>query len=241
MWDWLKKLFGIPVSQPPAVDPHKEAAQEKANPPPTPKPVIDNGTPPHHVPASQKAWKYFDKSGRGLITQDGLDLVTHFEGKYLKAYRDSVNVVTIGWGRIKYDDGTPVRMGDTCTEAQALEWLLTDLWDDGAKYVRSMMEFEDRLTPYQFSAMVSLTFNRGAGRFNEKLDDFMDEALKDGVFSPEEVKKVTAALLEYDYAVQGGKRRQLPGLVRRRYAEREMFLGKDWRLFAGSKWRDKIY
>ena len=69
----------------------------------------------------------------------------------------------------------------------------------------------------------------------------MDEALKDAVFSPEEVKKVTNALLEYDYAIQNGKRRQLPGLVRRRYAEREMFLGKDWKLFSKSDWRSKIY
>jgi hypothetical protein len=26
---------------------------------------------------------------------------------------------TIGWGTIKYPDGTPVRQGDTCTQAQA--------------------------------------------------------------------------------------------------------------------------
>lgn len=241
MFDWLKKLLGFPVSQPPAFDPHKEAEFERKSPVSTPPPAKIDIPVPSLQPKSPSLWKHFDKAGRGLITQDGLDLVTHFEGKYLKAYRDSVGVITIGWGRIKYDDGTPVKMGDTCTEEQALQWLLTDLWDDGAQYVRSMMDFEDRLTPYQFSAMVSLVFNRGAGRFNEKLDDFMDEALKDGVFSPEEVKKVTDALLSYDYAVQAGKRRQLPGLVRRRYAEREMFLGKDWRRFAGADWRSKIY
>jgi lysozyme len=235
IWQKIKWAFGW------RPDPYKEAEQEKADPVPLPKPV--HGPIPMPAPKHPAAdgWAYFDKAGRGLITKDGLDLVTHFEGKYLKAYRDSVGVVTIGWGRIKYDDGTPVRMGDTCTEAQAVQWLLTDLWDDGAQYVRSMMDFEDRLTPYQFSALVSMVFNRGAGRFNEALDDLLDEALKDGLFSPEEIKKVTDKLLTYDYAVQNGKRRQLPGLVRRRYAEREMFLGKNWRLFVGPNWRNKIY
>lgn len=235
-WERIKYLFGW------RPDPYQESTQEKKNPVPAPAPVRPGDSlPPVLSTPGAGQWLYFDKSGMGLITKDGLDLIQHFEGKYLKAYRDSVGVLTIGWGRIKYDDGRPVREGDTCTEEQALRWLLTDIWDDGAQYVRKMVDLDERLTPYQFSALVSMVFNRGAGRFDERLDDLIDASLKDGIFTTQEIKTVTDALLSYDYAVEGGKRRVLPGLTRRRYAEREMFMGKDWKLFSGSNWRSKIY
>lgn len=152
------------------------------------------------------------------ISSDGIELVKHFEGLYLNAYLDSVGVATIGFGRIKYDDGSPVKIGDTCTEQDALRWLAEDLEKDGAHYVKAWVKVP--LTQGQFDALVSFTFNRGAGRLREKLV---------GLLNSKEYPQAAETLLQYDYA--GSPPRTLPGLTRRRKAERAMFLGEDWHQF----------
>lgn len=177
------------------------------------------------VPKEQPAGKrYLDKNGKLLITQDGLDMVTHFEGYYPKAYKDPVGIFTIGWGTIKYPDGSKVKMGDTVTEERARELLMHDIWDDGAKYVRAFTDdsVEKELTDAQFSALVSLTFNRGAGRYR----DFIAVHLNRRDFT-----NTLQAIKELNWAISGGKRKYLLGLDRRRWAEARMFEGKDWREF----------
>lgn len=159
----------------------------------------------------------FPASGQ-KISDDGLALVKHFEGCRLQSYQDSVHVWTIGWGRIRYDDGASVGPGDTCTQAQADAWLMEDLEKEGAHYVKAWVKTP--LTAGQFSALVSFTYNRGAGRLKEKLV---------GLLNAGDYPSAARTLLEYDYA--GSPPRTLPGLTRRRKAERAMFLGEDWRVF----------
>jgi hypothetical protein len=74
--------------------------------------------------------------GPRKLNAEGMALVEQFEGIFLKAYQDSVGVWTIGWGRILYDDGSRVKMGDNCTREQADQWLQEDLEKDGGQYVR---------------------------------------------------------------------------------------------------------
>ena len=50
--------------------------------------------------------------------------VAAWEALRLKAYRDGAGIPTIGYGHIK-----GVQMGDTCTQAQALDWLSDELAD----------------------------------------------------------------------------------------------------------------
>lgn len=182
-------------------------------------------TPPKPVEKPpQEGKRYLDKNGKLLVTQDGLELITHFEGYYPKAYVDPVGVVTIGWGTIKYPDGRKVKMGDTVTEDQARELLMHDIWDDGAKYVRSFLNdsVEAELTDAQFSALVSLTFNRGAGRFR----DFIAVHLNKRDFT-----NTILAIKSLNWAIENGQRKYLLGLDRRRWAEARMFEGKNWREF----------
>ena len=65
------------------------------------------------------------------LSNEGMKLLKEFEGLSLKAYRDKINgkydVPTIGYGTIKYPNGKAVKMGDTCTEAQAKEYLEYEL------------------------------------------------------------------------------------------------------------------
>ena len=187
---------------------------------------------------------YKNKKGQLIITQTGLDLVKHFEGCYLKAYNDRPDdpahgTWTIGYGRINYADGRKVKPGDTCTQAQADAWLMEDLEDEGAKYVRAYMKNWMFLTDDQFSAMVSFTFNRGAGRFNEQLDDILDEAVQDKVIDWKELAKVKKTVKSYDWA--GKKTRKiLAGLTRRRTAEARLFAGEDWTVMKKKDWRKYV-
>lgn len=144
-----------------------------------------------------------------LISAKGVDLICEFEGKRLSAYDDGVGIWTIGFGTIKYPNGTRVKKGDTCTLEQAKEYMRHDL-----------IEFEHTvngsvkvsLTQNQFDALVSLAYNIGSNAFK----------------SSTLVKKLNAG--DYQGAADqfnvwvnaGGKRMQ--GLVNRRAKEKELFL-----------------
>ena len=151
-----------------------------------------------------------------VINDAGLALVKYFEGLYLTASEDCVGVSTIGFGRILYDDGSHVKNGDTCTEAQADQWLMEDLEGDGAHYVRAWLPGLDQ---NQFSALTSFTFNRGAGRLRELL-----EMGKDPIW-------IQKHMLFFDYA--GSPSNHILGLQRRRRSELALFCGGDWQ-----QWKD---
>ena len=178
-------------------------------------------TPPSPVEKPPQGGKrHLDKNGKLIINQEGLEQAKHFEGCYLKAYIDPVGVPTIGYGRIVYPDGRKVRMGDTCTQAQADAWLIEDLYGEGAKYVRAFLDdsVERELSDDQFSALCSFTFNRGAGRFRDYVAVFLNRRDFTGAIN---------SLVSINWA--GADRKYLLGLDRRRWAERLLWEGKDWR------------
>jgi len=127
----------------------------------------------------------------------GLKLIESFEGLRLKAYQDSVGVWTIGYGHTK-----GVKQGQVITQQQAQAFLQQDLAVAEAAVNRLGLG----LTDNQFAALVSFTFNLGAGN--------LTKLLKNGLAA------VADRILLFDHA--GGK--ALPGLTRRRKAERALFL-----------------
>lgn len=165
---------------------------------------------------------YLDKNGKLLVNREGLLLIQHFEGCYLKAYRDSVGVPTIAWGRIVYPDGRKVQVGDTCTQAQADAWLLEDIYLEGAKYVRAYLDdsVETELNSNQFSSLAGFTYNRGAGRFRDYVASFINNR---------KFPQAMDSLVKINFA--GPNREYLLGLDRRRWAEKYLFEGHDWRAF----------
>lgn len=137
----------------------------------------------------------------------GLDLIKSFEGLRLSAYRDSVGIWTIGYGHTK-----GVKPGDTITVEQANDFLREDLRD--AERAVNDLTFLN-LTQNQFDALVSFTFNLGRGNLQAST---LLRRVNEGDFegAAEEFLRWTKA---------GGK--VLPGLVRRREAERALFLKGD--------------
>lgn len=146
------------------------------------------------------------------LSPAGLRLIQSFEGCRLEAYPDPGNTngkpITIGYGSTRKLDGTPWALGDTITQAQADELLRRDV-STAEQWVERLVAVP--VTQAQFDALVSLCFNIGASAFERST---LLRLLNDG--------DIAGAAAQFDrWRLAGG--RVLPGLVRRRAAERTMF------------------
>ena len=137
------------------------------------------------------------------LSQSGLNLIKSHEGLRTTAYQDPVGVWTIGYGHT----GT-AKPGQKITEAQAEQLLRQDVgWAQDA--VRKNVKVP--LTQGQFDALVSFTFNLGAGALGRST---LLKKLNAGDYA--------GAQAEFGKFVHAGGR-VLPGLVRRRNEEAQMF------------------
>lgn len=136
-------------------------------------------------------------------SQAAIDLIKAAEGLRLTAYRDSAGILTIGYGSTG-----GIKSGQTITREQAEEMLVDDL-DEAADAVRKLVTVP--LTQGQFDALVSFTFNLGAGRLR---DSTLLRLLNQG--------KYGEAAAQFRFWVMAGGQ-TLPGLVKRRAAERALF------------------
>ena len=143
------------------------------------------------------------------ISDKGISLIKQFEGLRLTAYQDSVGVWTIGYGWTHPVDGKPIRPGMTIKEETAERLLRTGLVgyeNDVSKLVKV------KLTQGQFDALVSFAYNLGARALSTST---LLQKLNAGDY--------TGAADEFArWNKAGGK--ALPGLTRRREAERALFL-----------------
>lgn len=147
----------------------------------------------------------------GQINEKGLHLLKSFEGLRLKAYLDAVGVWTIGYGTTR-----GVRPGMQITEAEAEAFLRDDL----RKFEQAVASsIQVPLDSDQFSALVSFTYNVGAGALASST---LRRVLNQSNYS--------AAAEEFLRWNKGGGR-VLAGLTRRRRAERALFLGEDYKAF----------
>ena len=141
--------------------------------------------------------------------RDGVELIRHFEGCRFDAYLCPAGVWTIGYGHT-----ADVKEGDSIDQEAAEAFLIEDL----EKFEQAVTRLvEVPLTQQQFDALVSWTFNLGAGNLAEstllrKLNNYQYAEV------PEQMMRWVRA---------GGQ--VLEGLVRRRAAEAALFQNKDWR------------
>lgn len=96
------------------------------------------------------------------ISQSGLNLIKTFEGCKLQAYQDSGKVWTIGYG---HTNG--VVPGMHITQEIADEFLKEDL-KNAEKYVNAYDHIY-KFNQNQFDALVSFTYNAGAGNLKKLL------------------------------------------------------------------------
>jgi GH24 family phage-related lysozyme (muramidase) len=148
------------------------------------------------------------------INDQGMHLVKEFEGLHQKgadglihAYLDPINIPTIGYGHTH-----GVRMGMAITMAQADQFLHEDLHASEAAVLHSVSV---PLTSNQFSALVSFTFNCGAGALANST-----------LLRKLNAKDYAGAAEEFGKWVNGNHG-PLPGLVSRRAAEKKLFQTPD--------------
>jgi lysozyme len=142
-------------------------------------------------------------------SQRGIGLIKQFEGCRLTAYQDSVGVWTIGYGLTSAAGLIKVTRGLKITQQQAEEYLVKSL----VKYETAVMSLLKRPpTQNQFDAMVSFCYNVGPGNFAKS------SVLKH--FNAGSNIAAASAFALWNKA--GGK--VLPGLVKRRKAESDLFI-----------------
>lgn len=134
----------------------------------------------------------------------GIALIKSFESCKLEPYLDIADVCTVGWGNT---NKARMDMGPI-TQAQADEWLEEDI-EDAEKQVNRWIKIE--LTDNQFSALTSLVFNVGSRPLQQTLGTMLRAGNYRG-----------AADQFGKWKMAGGKVSK--GLVRRREAEKELFL-----------------
>ena len=136
-------------------------------------------------------------------SQKGLDLIKSFEGLRLTAYKCPADVWTIGYGTT-----AGVKPGQTITKERAEELLREDVERFEAQVLRLV---KVPLTQGQHDALVSFVYNLGAGNLSNST---LLRLLNSGDYK--------GAAAQFDRWVHGGGK-ILPGLVKRRAAERVMF------------------
>jgi lysozyme len=136
-------------------------------------------------------------------SQKGIDLIKHFEGCELNAYKCPAGVWTIGYGHIK-----GVQEGDVITEQQADEMLVEEL-NEYENYINTLVTVP--LNQNQYDALVSWVYNLGSSNLQAST------LLK--VLNAGDYDNVPEQIMRWNKA--GGK--ALEGLTRRRQAEADLF------------------
>lgn len=132
-------------------------------------------------------------------------LVARYEGTVQRTYRDPIGIITACTGHT----GPALRMGQTFTRQQCEAMLYQDL----AQHANALGCITQPLTDGQRAAFLSFAFNVGEGAFCQST--LVRKA------NAGDLQGACAELSRWTYA--GGK--QLPGLVQRRAAERQLCEG----------------
>lgn len=150
-------------------------------------------------------------------SQKCIDLIKSFEGLRLNAYPDPGSVdgrpITIGWGTTNYLNAgvakygrSAVMLGDVITEHDAELELQANI----ARYAKVINGATNKLTQNQFDAAVSFAYNTGP-------NTRQITRLQSGA-----IREFRRMMPQYN---KGGDGRTMPGLVRRRQAEMDLWDG----------------
>lgn len=139
-------------------------------------------------------------------SKQGIELIKRYEGLRLKAYVCPAGVATIGWGHTK---GVKAGMVIDLAEAERM------LADDIAIAERCVNCDADSLNQNQFDALVSFVFNVGTANYKKS-------TLRKKVLANPNDTAIADEFGRWKYA----NKIVLPGLVRRRQAESDLYFSK---------------
>lgn len=139
----------------------------------------------------------------------GLSLTAHFEGKRNETYLDPVGIPTICYGHT----GPEVRPGLRLTDKQCEDLLRKDFAHHRQGIARCITR---PLNANQWGAVTSFAFNVGVAKVCKST---LVKKINQG-----DLRGAADEFPKWKYASLNGKPVVLPGLERRRAAERELFL-----------------
>lgn len=144
------------------------------------------------------------------------ELIKDFEGEYLNAYLDPVGIPTIGYGTIfNYDENRPVKMGDKITKDTALRFLRKEC-EKIIPQIKKLVKVP--INQNQLDALTSFVYNVGIGALKGST---LLRLLNEG--KPKQ--EVAEQFLRWNKATNPqGVLITLPGLTKRRKAEKDLFL-----------------
>jgi len=143
-------------------------------------------------------------------SMNAIKLIQDSEGFRAKPYLCPAGVPTIGYGSTIYENGTHVKLSDPeITEERAIEILFDQL----KKYENAVNRYVHvPINQNQFDALVDFAYNAGAGNLQRST---LLRKLNTGDYE--------GASHEFGRWVYGGGKK-LNGLVKRREAERRLFV-----------------
>ena len=141
-----------------------------------------------------------------------INLVKQYEGFRSYAYIDTSGLPVIGYGQSKIN-GKAVRIGQYITKAQADAALEKELYHIQRLVLANVLV---ELTPHQLGALTSFVYNAGVRVIKRST---LSRKLNAGDY-----KGAAQEFTRWNKANQGGKLVALPGLTKRRIAEKNMFL-----------------
>jgi lysozyme len=140
-------------------------------------------------------------------------LVKQFEGLKLSRYLDPAGIPTYGWGHVIQPNDPPSPL----VTAQAQELLDGDLASAASELCQSLHpSLVISMTDGQYGALVDFVFNEGIGRFRAStMCHFVNT---------DQLPLVTGEFGKWTYGKVNGVETVLDGLVKRREAEKQMWL-----------------
>ena len=141
-------------------------------------------------------------------SNEGIELIKRHEALRLHAYKDAVGVWTIGYGHT-----STAKQGMVITEAEAEKLLIQDLRVAEDEINRHLLP----LKQHQFDSLASFVFNVGVGSFRRST---LLKRLKMDV-NHHDIPN------QFNRWVYGGGK-ILPGLVRRRKEEANLYINGDY-------------
>ncbi|MGB5632959.1 MAG: lysozyme [Waterburya sp.] len=146
------------------------------------------------------------------VSDIAINLIKEFEGFKDYAYIDTDGTPVIGYGLSRIA-GKPVRIGDRISPTEA-DTALNNHLEEIHRELDQMVKVS--LSEQQLSALASISFNVG-------INSIKKSTLVKKI-NEEDYAGAANEFLRWDKANLGGRLVQMPGLTRRRYAERQLFL-----------------
>jgi len=152
------------------------------------------------------------------ISEKGLALIKGAEGLVLRAYICPAGKLTIGWGHV----GPDVKPGMVITLAQAEELIRKDI----ARFERDVTELTAGVptTQGQFDALVCLAYNIGSDIDADTIPEGLGDSTLLKRHRQGDYARAADEFLKWDKGRVRGVLKVLPGLVKRRAAERSLYL-----------------